>query len=144
MSFRLLLPAQLLAEMVAQARAELPNECCGLLAGRMEGEVGRVEARYALVNAAASPVEYLSEPRSMFDAVRAMRKRDIDILAVYHSHPTSEPIPSRKDRERNFSEEVMNLIVSLKGEPAVRAWWLTAEGFREADWEVIDLASRGR
>ena len=124
--------------MIAQARAALPNECCGLLAGHVEGEVGRVEAHYPLANAAASPIEYLSDPQSMFDAVRAMRKRGIDILAVYHSHPTSEPIPSRKDCERNFSEEVVNLIVSLeKGEPAVRAWWLTGEAFREADWEVI-------
>src|SRR5262245_30635694 len=123
--------------MIAQARAELPNECCGLLAGRMEGEDGRVEVCFPLVNAAASPVEYLSDPRSLFDADRAMRKLGIDLLAVYHSHPTSEPTPSRKDCECNFSEEVMNLIVSLKGEPAVRAWWLTAEAFREADWEVI-------
>ena len=135
-SFRLLLPAQLYKEMIAQARAELPNECCGLLAGRVEAGMGRVEARYSLINAAASPVEYLSDSQSMFDAVRAMRKLGIDILAVYHSHPTSEAIPSRTDRERNYSEDVMNLIVSLKGEPEVRAWWLTAETFREAEWEI--------
>jgi proteasome lid subunit RPN8/RPN11 len=124
--------------MIAQAQAELPNECCGLLAGRVARGVGRVAARYPLVNAAASPVEYLSEPQSMFDADRARRRDGLEFLAVYHSHPTSEPVPSRKDRERNYSEEVVNFIISLKGdEPAVRGWWLTAETFREADWEVI-------
>jgi proteasome lid subunit RPN8/RPN11 len=130
--------------MIAQARAELPNECCGLLAGRVIPEgpaapgtpVGEVQACYPLVNAAASPVEYLSEPRSMFEAVRDMRQLGIEVLAVYHSHPTSEPIPSRKDRERNYSPDVVNLIISLKsGEPQLRGWWLTEQDFREAAWE---------
>src|SRR5262249_42585040 len=102
MSFRLLLPAQLRDEMVAQARAELPNECWGLLAGRVEGGVGRVEVRYPLVNVAASPVEYLSNDKVLFETDRDMRRRGIQELAVYHSHPTSDPVPSRKDLEQNF------------------------------------------
>jgi [CysO sulfur-carrier protein]-S-L-cysteine hydrolase len=135
--FRLLLPAQLLDEMVAQARAELPNECCGLLAGRSAGGIATVERRYPLVNAEASPVEYTSEPRSMFAAVRDMRRHGIDVVAVYHSHPTSEAVPSKTDRERNYSEDVICFIVSLKGtQPDVRAWWLTAEEYREAEWAV--------
>ena len=64
-SFRLLLPRQLYAAMVAQAQAELPNECCGLLAGRIDAGVGRVEQRYPLVNELTSPVEFQSEPRGM-------------------------------------------------------------------------------
>jgi proteasome lid subunit RPN8/RPN11 len=127
--------------MIAQARAELPNECCGLLAGRVEGGVGRVEARYPLVNAAASPAEYLSDPQSTFEAERARRKGGLEFLAVYHSHPISDPIPSRTDMDpdRNvYKDTVVHLIISLKGaEPVVRAWWLTAEEYREADWEVI-------
>ncbi len=88
MAFRLHLPRRLYEEMLAQAAAELPNECCGLLAGRVADGVGVVEARYPLVNAAASPREYLSDGRSMFAAVRDIDRRGLDILAVYHSHPT--------------------------------------------------------
>jgi proteasome lid subunit RPN8/RPN11 len=66
-----------------------------------------------------------------------MRARGIDILAIYHSHPTSEPVPSRKDRERNYSPDVMNFIISLaSNEPQVRAWWLTSDDHREAEWEL--------
>src|SRR5262245_485896 len=134
--------------MVAQAVAELPNECCGLLAGTagsgqravgseqesFPASVRVVTQRYPLVSAAASPVEYLSDPQSMFAAVRDMRQRGIDILAVYHSHPTSDPVPSRTDLDRNYSPDVVNLIISLKGgTPEVRGWWLTADGFREAE-----------
>jgi proteasome lid subunit RPN8/RPN11 len=135
--FRLLLPRPLYAALLEQARAELPNECCGLLGGRVEDGVGRVERRYPLINALASPVEYESEPRGMFQAERDMRQHGLRVLAVYHSHPTSEPVPSRKDCQRNYSPDVMNLIISPRtGGPPVRAWWLGADGYREAEWEV--------
>jgi len=101
--------------------------------------VGEVVYCHKLVNAAQSPTEYLSDPRSMFEAVRDMRRRGIDILAIYHSHPTSHPIPSRTDLERNYSCEVMNLIISLKDSvPQTRAWWLSENNYREADWRLTD------
>lgn len=129
--------------MVEQARREAPNECCGLLAGRIvdpEGaRIGEVLHRYALVNSAESPTSFLSDAESMFAAVRDMRNRHVDVLAVYHSHPTSEPIPSRRDLENNYSSEVVNLIISLKEkEPVIRAWWLAGENYHEADWRIID------
>src|SRR5262249_36151743 len=96
--------------MIAQAVAELPNECCGLLAAlpvQPGQEVVCVERHYPLINVAASPVEYLADAQSMFAAVRDMRRRGLDVVGVYHSHPTSEPAPSRKDLERNYSEDVV-------------------------------------
>jgi len=93
---------------------------------------------YPLVNAAASPVLYESDPRSMFEAVRAMMREKLDVVAVYHSHPTSAPVPSKTDLARNYSEDVVNLIVSLADEtPLVRGWWLTATEYREAEWMIV-------
>jgi proteasome lid subunit RPN8/RPN11 len=135
--FRLVIPAQFIEALYAQAQAELPNECCGLLAGRMEEGIGRVVCRYPLKNAAASPVEYLSDAKEMFEAYRDMRRRGIDILAVYHSHPASAPEPSRRDKEDNYSPDIVHLIVSLQaGTPQMRGWWLTADSATEAEWEV--------
>ncbi|HEV3256522.1 MAG TPA: M67 family metallopeptidase [Gemmataceae bacterium] len=139
--FCLHLPRRLYAEMLAQAVAELPHECCGLLAGSLEGKeggkrIGRVLRRYPLVNAAASPVEFVSEPHSMFAADRDMHRLGLDVLAVYHSHPASDPVPSRTDLQRNYSPDVMNLIISLKGaEPQVRGWWLDADHYHEGEWQ---------
>jgi proteasome lid subunit RPN8/RPN11 len=127
--------------MIAQAVAEAPLECCGLLAGppAAEGEDRRVTVRYPLVNALGSGTDYESEPRSMFNAMKDMRQNGWEVLAVYHSHPTSPPIPSRKDRERNYSEQVVNLIISLQSaQPEVRGWWLAHDEHRDAVWEVID------
>ncbi len=139
-SFRLLLPAQLYTEMLAQARAELPNECCGLLAGRIDTAAGvaHVVKRYPFVNAMASPREFESDPSSRIAADKDRRQNDLEELAIYHSHPTSPSVPSRRDLEMNYSPDVMNFIISLQTpEPLVRAWWLTAEGYREAEWMIV-------
>lgn len=131
--------------MLDQAVAELPNECCGLLAGKLLDTkglgppVGHVVERYPLVNAAASAQEYVSDVKGMFEAFRDMRARGLEVLAVYHSHPTSAPMPSRTDLERNYSPDVINLIVSLQtSEPLVRGWWLTADDYRAADWRCVE------
>lgn len=138
-SEHLLLPRHLYIAMVQHARTEYPNECCGLLAGVREGDVLRVLARHPLINEAASPVEYLSAPRSMFDAEKARRQAGHDFLAIYHSHPTSEPIPSKTDLERNYSPDVLNFIIGLSGpEPSVRGWWLTESEFAEAAWQIVE------
>jgi len=165
--FQLIVPRSIYDDMIAQARSELPNECCGILAGRVQesgvrsqesearsqrSEVRSQESdthaslpvvtvvqRYALVNAAASPTEYLSDARSMFEAVRDMRGVGIEIVAIYHSHPTSAPVPSRTDLERNYSPDVMNLIISLQdGDPQMRGWWLEQNSFREANWRLAE------
>ena len=133
----LLLPRQFYDAMLMQAQAELPNECCGLLAGRIENGVGRVEIRYPLVNERASPREYFAAP---FDAHKDMRDKSIDILAIYHSHPTSEPVPSKKDLADNFHGNcVVHFIIGLfGGAPIVRGWWLTETDFVEANWQIVE------
>ncbi len=134
--------------MIAQAQAELPNECCGLLAGQVDTSVtgppvGSVLARYALINGAHSPVRYLSEEKSLFAAHRDMRQRCIDVLAIYHSHPTSAPVPSKTDLQQNYWPGVVHVIVSLeRPEPEVRFWRLEPDRFTEAEVEIVDGATR--
>ncbi|HTK77527.1 MAG TPA: Mov34/MPN/PAD-1 family protein [Gemmataceae bacterium] len=138
---RLLIPRPILAAMLAQAAAERPNECCGLLGGSPSPDGRSLYARsvHPLVNAAGSPTDYESEPRSMFDAMRELRRAALDVVAVYHSHPSSPPFPSRKDLALSWGDRVVNLIISLQSaQPEVRAWRLTATDYREADWECVE------
>jgi proteasome lid subunit RPN8/RPN11 len=132
---RLVIPDSLLAEVVAHARRELPSECCGLLAGHIDGGAGVASASFPVGNDAASSSEYETNARDMLRAFRAMRERGIELLAVYHSHPMSAPVPSRRDLERNtYGESVVHLIVGLAAKEAqVRAWWLGEGGAREAE-----------
>jgi [CysO sulfur-carrier protein]-S-L-cysteine hydrolase len=133
---RLSIPRSVYEGMLWHARAEHPLECCGLLAGVVrEDGVGEVRLRYPLINAAASPVEFESEPRSHFSADRDIRRQGFEVLAVYHSHPTSDPVPSRKDLERNNWPQAVSLIISLKT-PTVRGWWLSADSYRDLEWTI--------
>ena len=138
MSLALQIPRRLFDEMILHARAEFPNECCGLLAGP-DTTGGVVARRYPLVNAAASPVAYDADPKSLFAAFKDMRHAGTELLAIYHSHPTTAPVPSRTDRARNgYGPEVVHLIVSLAGpEPVVRGWRLAETAYHEATWEVV-------
>lgn len=130
----LAIPDVLLAEVIAHARAEAPLECCGLLAGVIADGVGKVSARFAVRNELQSRTDYLTDARDMFAAFRAMRAGGLELLAIYHSHPTSAPVPSTRDIERNtYGESVVHVITGLGGaEPEVRGWWLGEGTYREA------------
>jgi [CysO sulfur-carrier protein]-S-L-cysteine hydrolase len=144
--FKLIVSRNCYDAMIAHAKAALPNECCGLLAGTIvrdgsavEIPTGKVAKAYPLVNELASPREYLSDARSMLAAEKDMRRHKLEVLAVYHSHPTTHPVPSVKDCERNYSPNVVNVIISLRKENVeTRAWWLTETAYSEAEWEIVD------
>lgn len=129
--FRLAIPATVLNLVIDHARAELPNECCGFLAGTVTQGVGRVETCLPLVNERASPIAFRTEARSVLAAFRAMRAAGQELLVIYHSHPTSDPIPSRQDlAENSYGSEIPWLIVGLAGDRAeVRVWRLETESF---------------
>ena len=125
--------------MLAQAVAEAPNECVGLLAGTPDGQVTE---RLPLINALADPRRFESDPRSLLAAERRRRQLGLEFLAVYHSHPTSPPIPSRTDTdpEVNFwlGSDTVSIIISLAGDtPEARAYWLAPGSYEAAEMKVI-------
>ncbi len=142
MPFRLCLSRPLFEDLLRHAQAEYPLECVGLLGGVIlpgEATQGRVMRRYPLVNIAQSKVLFEADLKDLLAVESDLRNQQWQLLAIYHSHPTSEPIPSRTDLERHVQENVVCLIVSLKGsQPTARAWWLTPENYQEAEWEIVE------
>lgn len=124
--------------MIAHAVAGLPNECCGLLAGQIAEGKGLATEHYPLANELRSPTEFLSDARAMFAAVKDMRRQNVEVLAIYHSHPSSKPIPSKRDLELSYGPAVVNLIIGLVNEiPDVKAWWLNEASYDVAQWELV-------
>jgi [CysO sulfur-carrier protein]-S-L-cysteine hydrolase len=103
-------------ELVAHAREESPNECCGYV--RMDD--GRVEETFRSSNLRSSPYGYELDPQSLFAA------NDLDDeghgVAIYHSHPRSPAEPSQTDINLAHYPHWLYLIVSLADDPVVRAW----------------------
>jgi proteasome lid subunit RPN8/RPN11 len=106
------------AAMLAHARAALPDEACGFLAGH-----DHVTHFLPLDNAADTPrTRFESSPGSTLAAYRRMRELNLELLAVYHSHPTTPPTPSKTDKERHDLPGVLCVIVSMVAEPKATAW----------------------
>lgn len=121
----LTLPKEIREAIVCQADAESPFECCGLLAGDRDG---RVNLAIPLRNELQSPIAFRSEARSMLAAMRSIDESGLHWLAVYHSHPTSRPVPSRKDRQEHVDSAIACVIVGREnGEWIIRAWRMDGE-----------------
>ena len=91
----LCLPAPLLERLWAQAQAEAPRECLGLLGGVDE----RVQALYPLSNVAEDPERaYRADPLELLRAFRALDREGLSLLGLYHSHPRGPARPSDTDR----------------------------------------------
>ncbi len=112
----------LVDEMVAHAREDLPNECCGMVGGR-DGEATEV---VRVANAAASPLRYEMDPQGQYDALKAIEDGG-ELLAIYHSHTKSAAYPSQTDvNQAEHWPEQIYLIVSLANpeSPEVKAYLL--------------------
>lgn len=103
-------------ELVAHAQADAPNECCGY----MKLENGSVAEVFRSQNPRNSPYGYELDPKSLL----AANELDDDGfgVAIYHSHPRSAAEPSQTDINLAHYPHWTYVIVSLAGEPEVRAW----------------------
>ena len=80
-------------EMVAHAKDDLPNECCGILAGP-EGEVARF---FRMTNVEASPFRFSMDPGELVRVDGEAGDQGWELLAIYHSHTGSPAYPSDTD-----------------------------------------------
>ena len=120
-------------EMVEHARAEAPNECCGMVA-TSDGQAVKV---YRAVNAAASPLRYEIDGAEQYRIQMDIDDAGHDLGAIYHSHTRSKPYPSQTDINLAFYPEALYVIVGLAGdEPEVRAFQIRDGQVTEAELEV--------
>ena len=106
-------------ELVAHAREEAPNECCGMIAT----VDGRAVAVHRARNAAASPLRYEMDGMEQYRVQTAIEDAGQELGAIYHSHTRSDPYPSQTDINLAFYPEALYVIVGVKGaDDDVRAW----------------------
>jgi proteasome lid subunit RPN8/RPN11 len=114
----------LIDEMVAHARADLPNECCGMVGG----SDGVAKTVYQARNEFESPLRYRIHTADQLRIMeKEMRARGEEVVAIYHSHTKSAAYPSQTDvnEAQNWPEPIY-LIISLQDEdaPEVKGYWL--------------------
>jgi len=116
---------------VAHAVEGLPNEVCGLLAGKknhvfdltFDGTLDLVLDVIPVKNLKPSPVGYFMDPSEQIKAIRMMRNKGLSQVGIYHSHLVSSAIPSAKDLELAYYPDSAYVIVSLAGShPELKAF----------------------
>lgn len=120
-------------EIVAHAREDAPNECCGLIGGRG----GEATSVHRAANLFESPLRF--EVANPVPLLRAIEDAGDDLAGIYHSHTKSEAYPSQTDVNlaRGWPDPLW-FICSLAdpAEPVLRAFAIRDGAVDEVELEV--------
>jgi [CysO sulfur-carrier protein]-S-L-cysteine hydrolase len=138
------LPVSIREGVVAQARAEYPNEACGLIVGdRPAADGGRALRYIPTRNKAASPYRYEIDPADLYRLTIETDDADEVFWGIVHSHTHTPAVPSPTDIGLAFYPDALYVLVSLSeaeadpatAEPSLRAW-------RILDGEIHEVVLR--
>ena len=134
----MIIPRNIIDELIAQAEKDAPDETCGYLLGIITPSTGggRGEAlvteNYPMENIDHSPEHFSFAPRDQFAALKYARSKGLKILANWHSHPASPSRPSQEDLRLANDPAIRYAILSLlDGEPKLNS-------FKILNGEVVD------
>ena len=125
------LPASIRSAIVDHARAEVPNEACGLIVGDAPAADGGRALRFEPTrNKAASPLRYEIHPDDLLRLTIATDDADEVFWGIVHSHTHTPARPSPTDIGLAFYPDALYVLVSLSpdeadpatGAPDIRAW----------------------
>src|SRR5215472_11198147 len=121
---------------VAQARADHPDEACGVVAGPAGSD--RPERFIPMANAARSPTFYEFDSGDLLKLYREMDERDEEPVVVYHSHTSTEGYPSRTDISYASEPNAHYVLVSTRDTDDLGEFQFRS--FRIVDGEVSEEA----
>lgn len=91
------IPPDIRAKMERHAGAGLPNEACGMLLGAIDGSTYDICDVVLTPNRMESPVRFAIPDGDVLRAYQTAAERGMDVVGVYHSHPSSPAVPSGTD-----------------------------------------------
>ena len=123
--------------MIAHCTKGSAFACCGILAGVPP----TASVAYPLRNAASSRGRYEADARDLFRAVKDLRARGLEIVALYHFYPQTAAIPTPSDLRENNYADLPRVIVALGERPKVRVWRLARRYCEELTWRLVSRGS---
>lgn len=124
-------------EMVAHARADHPDEACGIVAGPAGAD--RPTRLVRMTNAERSPTFYRFDSVEQLKLYRELDARDEEVVVVYHSHTATEAYPSRTDVSYAGEPQAHYLLVSTRepDQEQVRSYRIVDGLVTEEDIEIV-------
>ena len=141
------LPALIRAAMIDHARAEYPNEMCGVIVGDRDPAAGGSALRWETArNAEKSPMRYVVDPQDLLRLTIETDDADEVFWAIVHSHVASPARPSPTDVRESHYPESLYLVLSLSpaeahpvtGEPGMRGWRIFDGTVHEVEVDIRD------
>ena len=105
-------------EMVAHARSTYPNECCGAMLGKIDGDAKDVLIAMRLENASkgSQAARYELRTEDLLAADQEARRRGLDLIGIYHSHPDCDAYFSDTDLKNSCPWYSFIVLSIQKGE----------------------------
>lgn len=124
--------------MVAHARADHPDEACGIVAGPLDGN--QPLRHVPMTNAERSPTFYRFDPTEQLRVWREMDDRDEHPVVIYHSHTATEPYPSRTDIALATDPDAHYVLISTRNPAAdeVRSFRIVDGTVTEEQVRVVE------
>ncbi|WP_026313800.1 Mov34/MPN/PAD-1 family protein [Actinomadura flavalba] len=116
---------------VAHARADHPDEACGVIAGALGSD--RPTRFIPMVNAERSPTFYRFDSHEQLKVWREMDDRDEEPVVIYHSHTATEAYPSRTDISYAAEPNAHYVLVSTRDDDSTEF-----RSYRILDGEVTE------
>ena len=127
-------------EMVAHARATYPDECCGAMLGRVDGDQKEVLIAMRLANSSAGSqaARYELRPEDLLAADKEARRQGLDLVGIYHSHPDCGAYFSETDLKNSCPWYSFIVLSIQKGEfDHANSWLPNAEQTAAEKEELI-------
>ena len=134
---------QLIDLVVAHARADHPDEACGVIAG--PAGTDHPERFIAMANAERSPTFYRFDSMEQLAVWREMDERDEEPVVIYHSHTATQAYPSRTDISYASEPDAHYLLVSTASpdETEIRSFRIVDGVVSEEEVLIADAAPEG-
>ena len=139
----IVLPTALRDAIAHQAQAEYPEECCGLMLGRLDDERKVVEQLLPLSNARESEARhnrYLIGPTEMLRGEREARTLGLDIVGIYHSHPDVPSVPSQFDLDHAWPTYSYIIVTSTATASGPMRSWVLRDDRTSFDEEPLTVS----
>ena len=117
---QLFLPESEFQVMLKHVQSCIPEEACGLLGGKFYGDSAQVAAVLPVENELHSPVRFRMAPQAQLAGFQWLDARELELVAIFHSHPTGPDHPSLTD----LAEFAYPGVVTLIWSPGQTGWQL--------------------
>ena len=129
----LTLTTEQLKKMTTHVDAQFPLEACGLLAGKDS----RVESVLEVTNQAQSPTRYVMDPIEQLNAFEWIDSQNMELLGIFHSHPTGPETVSPTDITQAAYAVVYVILARVENLWSARGFWIEDGAFREVALQVL-------